>query len=121
MEAGAFACVQSTRTSHSDCRAGGASHLSAARRAGRNVLGFRLARGYFHSWATATVAAEAAAAFHFEDSGLAAVPEVVGAKSEPAAAAEAGVIGRELRCDRSRARHRRRILPRLPPCRGLHR
>ena len=50
-------------------------------------------RGYFRSCVTARVAAEAAAAFHFEDSGWAAAREVVGAKAEPAAAEEAGEVG----------------------------
>jgi len=73
----------------------------------------------YHSRSTPKVAAEAAAAFHFEDSGLALAREAAGAKAEPAAAAVA--VGLELRPDRTRAQRHRRILPRLPPRRGLHR
>jgi len=77
----------------------------------------------YHSRSTPKGAAEAAAAFHFEDSGLAPAREAAGAKAEPAAAAGAGVaVGLELRPDRTPRAHRlRRILPRLPPRRGLHR
>ena len=70
---------------------------------------------------------EAAAAFRFEDSGLVAAWEPAAAKSEPEAVvrvvarAEAAAVGPELRPDRSRARHHRRILPHLRRCRGPHR
>ena len=72
----------------------------------------------YHSRSTPKVAAEAAAAFHFEDSGLAPAREEAGAKAEPAAGV---AVGLELRPDRTRAHRHRRILPRLRPRRGLHR
>lgn len=71
--------------------------------------------------------AEAAAAFRFQDSDLVAAREAVAEGSEAgavavvaAAVAAAGAVGQELRPDRTRVRHHRRIPPHFRR-RGRHR
>src|SRR5579862_6672963 len=118
MEARAAARVQSTGATDRDCRARGSSDVSATRCAGRCVIALELRRACVCR-AYSKVVAEAAAAFHFQDSDLVAVREAVAARFEAeavAVVAEVGAVARE-RCDQFRARHRR-ILLRLPRCRA---
>src|SRR5215472_1130883 len=120
MEASEAACVQSTGAADRDCRTRGSPDISAARGAGSDVVALKLLRTRFCR-AGSKAAAEAAAAFRFQDSDLVEAREAVAARFEGGAVAVVavvGAIGLE-RCDRFRARHRRIL--RLPRCRVPHR
>src|SRR6516165_5516136 len=109
MEARAAASVQSTGATDRNCRTGGSSDVSAARRAGRDVIAFEVRRARSTALSV-TVAAEAAAAFRFQDSDLVGAREPVAAAARFAAGAvvvvaAVGAVGLE-RCDQFRARPR---------------